>query len=120
MNGCSFQHVLLQNLDSFLPKYGKTLFSRGCVLKPTVLGTRDFQNDPPFERSACFYFIISGNFERFQYFNYETNFMENENLYQKPEYRFLVESTKIESTSFSYKTAISESNVKTNRKMSKK
>ena len=25
----------------------------------------------------------SGNFERFQYFNSETNFLENENLFQK-------------------------------------
>ena len=26
---------------------------------------------------------ISGNFERFQYFNFETDFLENENLFQK-------------------------------------
>ena len=45
--------------------------------------TRDFQNRPPFERSACFYVTISGNFERFQYFNFETDFLENENLFQK-------------------------------------
>ena len=32
---------------------------------------------------ACFYVTISGNFERFQYFNFETNFLENENLFQK-------------------------------------
>ena len=43
----------------------------------------DFQNSPPFERSACFYVTIMGNFERFQYFNFETNFLENENLFQK-------------------------------------
>ena len=26
---------------------------------------------------------ISGNFERFQYFNFETDFLENENFFQK-------------------------------------
>ena len=46
-------------------------------------GTRDFQNSPPFDRSACFYVTITGNFEGFQYSNFQTNFLENENLYQK-------------------------------------
>ena len=66
------------------------LFLRVFILKPTerawVLlknGTRDFQNSPPFERSACFYVTISESFKRFQYFNFETNFLENENLFQK-------------------------------------
>ena len=63
---------------------------------------------------------ISGNFERFQYFNFETDFLENENLIPKLEYRFLVESTKIEKASFPYKTAISEANVKTNRMVTTK
>ena len=38
---------------------------------------------PPFERLACFYMTIRGNFERFQYFNFETDFLGNENLIQK-------------------------------------
>ena len=42
-----------------------------------------FQNTPPFERSECFHVTISGNFERFQYFKFETDFLENENLFQK-------------------------------------
>ena len=46
-------------------------------------GTRDFQNSPSFKRLACFYVTISGNFERFQYFNSETDFLENENFFQK-------------------------------------
>ena len=46
-------------------------------------GTRDFQNSPPFERSACFFVTISESFKRFQYFNSETNFLESENLFQK-------------------------------------
>ena len=58
---------------------------------------------------------ITGNFERFLYFNFETSFLKNTNPFQKLEYRFLVESTKIESTIFPYKTALSEANVKINR-----
>ena len=46
-------------------------------------GTRDFQNSPLIERWACFYVTISESFKRFKYFNFETNFMENENLFQK-------------------------------------
>ena len=66
------------------------LFLRGFILQPTERAqvhlknvTKDFQNSPPFERSACFYVIFSGNFERFQLFNFETDFLENENLFQK-------------------------------------
>ena len=43
----------------------------------------DFQNSPPSERSACFHVTITGNFERFQYFNFETDYLDNENLFQK-------------------------------------
>ena len=90
MNGCSSPQVLQQNLGWFLSEHWDTLFLRGFILKLTeramILlqnGTTDFQNSPPFERSGCFYVTISGNFERLQYFNYETNFLENENLFQK-------------------------------------
>ena len=61
---------------------------------------------------------ISGNCERFQYF--ETDFLENGNLFQKARVPFLVESTNIENASFSYKTGISEANIKTNRMVSTK
>ena len=53
--------------------------------------------------------------DNFQYFNFETDFLKNKNLFQKIDYCFLVESTKIENVSFTYKTAISEVNVKTNK-----
>ena len=60
------------------------LFLKGFILKtteraevPLKNGTRNFQNSRPFERLACFYVTISGNFERFQYFNFEANFLEN-------------------------------------------
>ena len=42
-------------------------------------------------------------------------FWKTKTFFKKLEYRFLVESTKIENASFPYKTAISEANVKTNR-----
>ena len=57
----------------------------------------------------------------FNTFNFEIDFLENENLFSKKlEYHFLVESTKIENASFPYKTAISKANVKTNRMVSTK
>ena len=40
-------------------------------------------------------------------------FWKTKTFFKKLEYRFLVESTKIENASFPYKTAISEANVKT-------
>ena len=58
---------------------------------------------------------ITGNFEFFQYFNFETSFLKNENLFKKMENRFLAESDRTENATFSYKTALTEANVKTNR-----
>ena len=52
-------------------------------------GTRDFQNSTPFERSECFYVKNRGNFTRFQYFNFETDFLKIENLFQKTGVLFL-------------------------------
>ena len=67
-----------------------------------------------------FYVTISENFKRFQYFNFETDLPENENLFRKTGVPFLVESTKIENASFPYKTEISEANVKTNKMVTTK
>ena len=90
MNGCYFQQVLQQNLGWFLSEHRKTVFLRGFILKPTQKAqvllenyTRDFQNNPLFKRLICFYVKISGNFEFFQYFNFEIDFLENENFVQK-------------------------------------
>ena len=52
--------------------------------------------------------------------NFETDFLENKNFFQKLEHRILVESTKIQNVSFPHKTAISEGNVETNRMASTK
>ena len=53
-----------------------------------------------FERSACFYVTVSRNFERFQYFNFEINFLKNKKLLQKMEYSFLVETQKFNTQYF--------------------
>ena len=63
---------------------------------------------------------VSGNFECLQNFSFETDFLENENLFQKTGIPFLVESAKIENVSFPCKTVISEVNVRINRMMSTK
>ena len=42
-------------------------------------------------------------------------FWKTETFFKKLEYRFLVETTKIENKSFPFKTALSEANVKRNR-----
>ena len=42
-------------------------------------------------------------------------FWKTKTFFKKLEYHFLVETTKIENTSFSFETALSETNVKTNR-----
>ena len=47
-------------------------------------------------------------------------FWKTKNFLKNMEYRFLVESTKIENASFPYKTATSETNVKANRVISTK
>ena len=47
-------------------------------------------------------------------------FCKTETFFQKLEYGFLVESTKIENAIFPYQTAISEANVKINRIVSTK
>ena len=42
-------------------------------------------------------------------------FWKTKTFFKKLEYRFLVETTEIENTSFPFKTALSETNIKTNR-----
>ena len=83
--------------------------------------TRDFQNSPPLKRSESFYVMISENPEHFQYFNFETDFLENKTFFKKMEYSFLVECTKIEKASFPYeKNCHIRSHAKTNRMVTSK
>ena len=73
-------------LPYFMKCFKKYIINNGKYIIKN--GTRDFQNNPSFERSACFYVTISESFKRFQYFNFETNFLENENLFQKTGVQF--------------------------------
>ena len=57
----------------------------------------------------------SESFKHFQYFNFEQFFWNTKTFLKKLEYHFSFETTKIENTSFPFKTALSEANVKTNR-----
>ena len=58
----------------------------------------------------------TGNFECFYHFIFETDFLNDKNLFQKTEVPFLIiHSTKIESAIFPHKTALPRANVKTNR-----
>ena len=56
----------------------------------------------------------------FNTLNLKQIFWKTKTFFKKLEYRFLVESTKIENASFPYKTAISEANVKANRMVTTK
>ena len=47
-------------------------------------------------------------------------FWKTKTFFKKLEYRFLVETTKIENTSSPFKTTLSEANVKTNRMATEK
>ena len=58
---------------------------------------------------------INRNFESFQYFNLETDFLENESLLKKLENRFLIKTISIENVLFLYKTSIVGANVNRNR-----
>ena len=53
--------------------------------------------------------------ERFQCFNFKTDFCKTKTFFKKLEYSFLVGSIKFENVAFPYKTALSEANVKTNK-----
>ena len=53
--------------------------------------------------------------EIFYISNFEQSFWKTQTLFKKLEHRFLVESAKTENATISYKTLLSEANVKTNR-----
>ena len=59
-----------------------------------------------------FYATATGYFKRFECLKIEASFLKKEKLYQKLEYCFLGESTKIENAIFPYKRTVSEDNVK--------
>ena len=58
---------------------------------------------------------ISGDFERFNILTLLQIFWKTKTVFKKLEYQFLVETTKIENTSFPIKIAQSEADIKTDR-----
>ena len=100
---------------------------RGLILKPTeralVLlknGTGDCQIALHFRDRHVFIWQSVEILNVFNTLTLKQIFWKTKTFFKKLGYRFLVESTKIENTSFLYKTATSEANVKTNRMMSTK
>ena len=67
-----------------------------------------------------FYVTICEKFKRFNSLTLKQIFWKTKNFFKKLEYRFLVESTKVENASFPSKTAISEANGKTNKMVTTK
>ena len=81
--------ALFSRFYGFCFNTGKRFSLRGFILKPLkrtyvllINVIRNFQNSPPFGRSACFYLTITGNDEHFQYFNFQTNFLKKVKLSQ--------------------------------------
>ena len=62
-----------------------------------------------------FYRRITENFEHFHYFNFDTSFLENENLILKTEAPLFSWKYHNDKRHISIKTALSKANVKTNR-----
>ena len=58
---------------------------------------------------------ITGYFEHFQRFNFEIDFLKKNFFFEKLEYRFLVESTTMQSAILPYKTALLKVKVNTNK-----
>ena len=65
-------------------------------------------------------FLCGNQWNVFNTLTLKHSFLGNENLFQKTGVPFLVETTEIENTSFPFKTALSETNVKANRMATKK
>ena len=104
-------------MSCFLSQHSKTLFLRVFILKPTetatVLGILKIAL-----RLRDGHVFMWQSVKVSNVFNTPTlkkMFWKTKTIFKKLEYRFLVETTKIENTSFSLKTAPSEANVKTNR-----
>ena len=90
----------------------KRAISQQQVLLKT--GTRNFQNSPLFERSACFYGQSVEILKVFNILTLKSIFWKTKTFFKILEHNFSVENRKIENASFPYRTAISEANVKTN------
>ena len=102
----------------------KTKFLQGFHFKVNrnIIGSskKQYSKQPSFGDIVMFYVTISENFERFQYFNFEPDFLENKSFSKNWSIVVLDENIYIKNASFPYKTVISEANPKTNKIMSTK
>ena len=90
MNGCSFQTGFTAKFELAFVFALEIAFSQRLHFKANRRGIgsskkryKGFSYSPPLERLPCFYITISENFKRFQYFNFEINFLKNKNLFSK-------------------------------------
>ena len=104
MSDYSFQHFLEQNLNSFLSLQKKTVCFKSFILKPTqsnryfqTNATRDFQNSFfPFRNPHVFMWKSLPIFIVLNSLALAKIFHKTKIYFKKQEYRFLVESIKIE------------------------
>ena len=60
----------------------------------------DFQNNPPFERSACFHVTISENLKRFQQSTLKQIFQKTETFFKKLEFVFQLKALRLKTHHF--------------------
>ena len=74
-----------------------------------------FLKQPRFEIAACFFVTITGTFERFQYFNFEINFLKNTNPISKKWSTVFQLKVQRQKTQHFHTKLLSEANARTNR-----
>ena len=115
----AFQQGLRQNLSWFLSYTGKRFFFYRFHFKVTrksIASSTKFLGICKIAlRLRDRHVFMWRSLEIFYISNFEQIFWKTQTLFKKLERRFLVESAKIENATFSYKTPLSEANVKTNR-----
>ena len=115
----AFQQGLRQNLSWFLSYTGKRFFFYRFHFKVTrksIASSTKFLGICKIAlRLRDRHVFMWRSLEIFYISNFEQIFWKTQTLFKKLEHRFLVESAKIENATISYKTLLSEANVKTNR-----
>ena len=79
----SFSNFVLTFENAFYQRFHFKANRKAYIILKS--DTKDFQNSPPYERSACFYVTISESFKSFKRFhiNFNSNLLGNKNLFQK-------------------------------------